>query len=196
MMNDQSESSRLAWAYDAKEEAAYRKAVIKKYGNKRQAIAPTPNERAINDAVKSFVRTVKTHYERGVSVKVITLGGWSGRPTPPPERVVEAVRTALLMPTIAQAKIEYDAWLERGHELRSMFGAGPCADVLSLACELRREIVWEAFCHGIRAASWEDALVRRRYMRDFPLWSEEDFAAMSADLIIWDWTTFRTHSGT
>ena len=61
----------------AKREAVYRREVIAKYGSEEKAKADTPIQRAVEDAVKPFARTIMFEWHSGKH-PTNTLDGWTG----------------------------------------------------------------------------------------------------------------------
>jgi hypothetical protein len=105
-----------------KEAAAYRKAVIGKYGSEDAAKAPNAMERAVDEAVAPFARKVMHKFSNG-TFPCNSLDGWTGDfdKKELPKRLEAAIRAALPLPTtIAEAKAEADAWRERDDELAGL----------------------------------------------------------------------------
>ncbi|MCK8783574.1 hypothetical protein M0638_04160 [Roseomonas sp. NAR14] len=161
---------------------AYRAAVIARYGDEESALAPTPAEAAVEAAAAPFKRRVAKTYHNG-TFQTDSLDGWTYRlDGPAPPRVVAAVKAALPLPrTIAEARAEHDAWAERDRELAALYRSeGDTA--LSLACELRRDIVGEMLWTGLRAASLADAIARQRALVEDGTHRPEVARAVLADL--------------
>jgi hypothetical protein len=146
-----------------KEAAAYRKAVIAKYGSEDAAKAPNAMERAVDEAVAPFARKVMKKFSNG-SFPCNSLDGWTGDfdKKELPKRVEAAIRAALPMPTtIAEAKAEVDAWREREDELAAVWEEPEHrGEHLSLGCVARKRLVDDMVDHGLRAGSAADMLTR------------------------------------
>jgi hypothetical protein len=169
-------------ARQTQEQAAYRAAVIARYGGKDAATKPTEIERTIDAAVAPFMRK-EMHTDSRDPTPRTTLDGWWWDGGQISERVVAAMQAALPLPTtIAEAKAEYDIWRERDCELEAIQGRG--RDTwLSLGCYLRLHLVTNLLHHCLRAVSIEDALVRQRAIRDDDMPPDENEQdAMLADL--------------
>lgn len=96
-----------------------------------------------------------------------TLDGWDGRILDGeiPERVRQVIRAALPFPaTITAAKTELDYWVERDRELEAMYDDTISNSYLSLSCQVRSDLVRDAFETGIRARSVEEIEIRQRYL--------------------------------
>ena len=169
-------------ARKAQEQAAYRAAVIARYGSEIAATKPTEIERTIDAAVAPFMRK-EMHTDSRDPTPRTTLDGWWWDGGQISERVVAAMQVALPLPTtIAAAKAEYDIWRERDRELEAIYGSDAITR-LSLGCYFRLRLVTGLLHHGLRAMSIEDALGRQRAIRDDDMApDEQEQDAMLADL--------------
>ena len=161
--------------------AEYRITVIAKYGSEDSAKTLTPIEQAIEAAVAPLRRSMRVGTQA-----VETLDGWRGCSSmrEAPDSVRRAVEAAWPMPsTILEAKAENDRWEERDDELAAVWGAprGECS-FLSLACDLRRDIVQHQLGTGLRAQCVADVLERHRYSLGLGFRADEIDQAVLADL--------------
>jgi hypothetical protein len=169
-----------------KEAAAYRKAVIGKYGSEDAAKAPNAMERAVDEAVAPFARKVMHKFSNG-TFPCNSLDGWTGDfdKKELPKRLEAAIRAALPLPTtIAEAKAEADAWRERDDELAAIWEEpGYRGEHLSLGCDARKRLVNDMVDHGLRAGSAADMLARLHALLDMEMTlGRKDFAPLLADL--------------
>jgi hypothetical protein len=166
----------------ARDQAAFRAALIARYGSEEAALAPTPMERAVDEAVAPFAKEEMRDYGNG-RFQAKTLDGWWRSFDPAPQHVADAVRGALPLPlTVAAAKAEYDSWRERDRELNAIRGDGGDTE-LSLGCSLREQIVHGMLTHGLRATGARDAIVRWRFIMDSEnVPRAEEMEAVLADL--------------
>jgi hypothetical protein len=169
-----------------KEAAAYRKAVIAKYGSEDAAKAPNAMERAVDEAVAPFARKVMHKFSNG-TFPCNSLDGWTGdfHNKELPKRVEAAIRAALPLPTtIAEAKAEVDAWQERSNELAAVWEEPEHrGEHLSLGCDARRHLVDDMVDHGLRAGSAADMLARLHALLDMEMTlGRKDLAPLLADL--------------
>jgi hypothetical protein len=167
----------------ARDRAAFREAVIRKYGSKEAAVAPDLMEQAIEAAAAPFKRQKMKTYANGV-FETETLDGWTDiyGSEKPPHRVRRAIEEAIPLPTtIAAAKAEYDTWRERDNELQAVWG-GNADSQLSLACELREKLVEDLLETGLRAATLADLIIRQRHAIDGDYHEREIMQAVLEDL--------------
>jgi hypothetical protein len=159
-------------------DAAFAKELIKRYGSKKKALAPTKPERVIMAATAQFERK-----ERKNGYAFTTLDGWSpGELQEAPEHVQAAVAAALPLPaSIITAAAENDAWEARNREYEVLLGRiGDWR--LPMACCVRQRIVCKLLETGLRAESLQDVLVRQRYYMKREYEMNEIGHAVLADL--------------
>lgn len=167
-------------AEEERERAAYRAAVISKYGSEEAAKSPVQFEQVVEDAVAHLKRREMKHYANG-DFETLTLDGWSHGDSPVPDSVLRAVEGATPLPTtIAGAKAEYDLWCERERELGAAWNSEFSDNYLSIACILRQDIVRDLMETGLRAQTLNDVIIRQRYViQDY---MADGFCAVLADL--------------
>lgn len=165
--------------------AEKRKKVVERYGSEEAVTRPTVYEAKLDVAVKRFKKNVREKFFNG-TFWVPSLNGWTNslNGTEPPSVVVQAVKDAYALPeTIQQAKAERDHWDQRSRDLHDFYGDQCGEDVLSLAAELRRDVVTRLFESGLRAACVPDVICRLRgIIEDEMHPSQQQLMALLADL--------------
>lgn len=180
------ERMQIKKAKRAREAAAYRTAVISKYGSEEAAKAPVHFEQAVDGAAAPFRRFEMKSYTNGI-FETETLDGWdrcSGKKDPgASDHVRHAVEGAIPLPTtIVDAKVEYDLWRERNRELEAVWNDVFGDNHLSLACTLRQNIIADLIATGLRAQTIDDVIVRHRYLMDYRTHAPDIEQGILADL--------------
>lgn len=148
-----------------RKKAEYRAEVIRKYGSKKAALADDDRQRAVDAAAAHLRRKEPRKFANG-TFECETIDGWhSFTDGPVSDRAAAAIRDAFPFPeTVTEAKREYDYWNERDRELEVVHNHESAPDTyLSLACEIRRDLVQDAFVKDLRARSLEEVEIRAKF---------------------------------
>lgn len=158
-------------------------ALMRRYGSLERLEADNSMQAAVEAAVAPFKRAVRKEYANG-GFETDSLDGWTDvyDPNGLPERVREAIKHALPLPaTVTAAKAEYDAWEARDRELGLV--RGDLSEAwLSLACQVRSDIVRNLFERDLRARDLGEVLLRQRYYVSRDMSEPENEKAILADL--------------
>lgn len=163
--------------------AKLRKAMLAKYGSLEAAKAPSKRERAIDAACAGLVQK-GTYSKVDRKFEPDRIDGWHRYSDYPlSERVVEIVRLASPFPTtIAQAKAEYDEWIERNQELQIAYDVDFSNIHPSLPCQIRQLLVIDALEDGIIARTLAELTIRQTLLIDSALPAEVIVPAVLRDL--------------
>ena len=141
--------------------------IITRYGSEEAAIAGPPMQQRLVAAAAPYTTKVPYEFLNGIQ-DTDAICGWTGILFEKPnEAAVHLFAAAHPMPaTLADARAEYDLWMERDEELNVLLCLdGFAADsYLPLACRGRKAIVEGLLDTGIRARTVAEALVRLRWI--------------------------------
>ncbi len=146
-----------------RDQAEERISVIAKYGSEDAATAPCERERVLDDACAHLVRRVIKTDSRG-KLSMDTLDGWAGGVDDPPASVIEAVSSALPMPTtIREAQEECVYWETRNREIDAIHGFTGDRQ-LGLAAEVRWGLVRGLYERGLPILDLDDIHARLQFV--------------------------------
>ena len=164
--------------------AAYLQSVILKYGSIDAGKAASPLEASVDLAAHPFRTVIKKKFANGV-FPTESLSGWTGFLDGDLPQTVKKALSAVdtsIMESIVKAKAEYDWWEERDRELGALYGDTIGDTYLSLACQVRRDLVCDLLKTGLRARDLQDVLARQRYLIESGHTDEAVERAVLADL--------------
>jgi hypothetical protein len=191
-MDDQIEAREPGWKAKCaaereaknRERAAYRKAVLDKYGSKEAVIAPCWREQRLRDSLGPLV----VNQDDPCSRWTASIDGngdfysfYSSEKIS--DRVRRAIEGAYELPsTINGAYAEYQEWREREKELDAALNWNTGNTALDLVCYARQECVRALFETEIVASDIHDVLFRSHYISTLEIHCDWVEAAILRDL--------------
>lgn len=162
--DDYKKKQRERYETQRKRYALEREAIIRKYGSVKRAWARNEKEQILHDAVAQWLvpaenTTPKDRWSE-------SLDGWTSFASleKAPERVVNAIRSAIPMPTtIADAASELREWEARDREIELAIEDYDRNGGLDLPAMLRTDILRHEIMSGIHASNLDEILSRLRF---------------------------------
>ncbi|KAA0573323.1 hypothetical protein FZ983_30380 [Azospirillum sp. B21] len=164
--------------------AAYRKAVIEKYGSAEAAVAPCWREQKVRAALGSLITPCEQPWARWTHhiENIGHCGDFFGFKEVS-QQVRAAIETAYTLPTTIQdAHAEYEAWREREREIEAAENWQTGDTALDLAAYGRMERVRMLLETELPARDLSDLLFRSRYYRALECQDDRIEAAIHRDL--------------